>query len=144
MEKAYNRASKVSWAKKEEEELDEIEAAFALSSGPGHFADDKEGFWERFKDHVEANDLGSSKRCYEAERGGLHAVESAFEFMRMMGDVPEWAHEYCQDHVMVPLKEKDSKKDLEDAEPVEDEEVEGEDEYEEEYRCENCWMREAQ
>ena len=139
----YNRqASLEKWSKKDDADaaVDEIEAAFALPTGPGPLAGAKKSFWEKFKDHVEENKLKSALHVYESERGifpdvGLSDTENAFEFMRLMGEVPEWAHDYCFDHVMIK-KEEDPERMFAGAviSLTEDED-------DEEYKCENCWMK---
>jgi len=91
-----------------------------LPNGPAYLASDTDTFWENFNLHVKEEDLESALHVFEAERGvfpevGLCDVEVAFEFMRIFGEVPEWAQDFCPNHEMVKVKikkpkDKDEKK----------------------------------
>ena len=132
----FNRQAAASkWARKREdgdEAVKEIEEELDLPSGPGFFSTDTKGFWSEFKDYVKKKDLESAFRIFKSERGILpddewseENTEGAFEFLRIMGNVPEWAHDYCPDHVMTKDRDK----------PDDDNGFST-------YECETCWMTE--
>jgi len=117
------------WKDEDEDQVDER----GLPMGPASFSTDTDGFWEQFDEYIDAMEFETDLRIFEAQcdaEDGLKKsspsgeTDLGFAFLRSMGNVPDWAQDFCPCHDLIKTDE-----------PADDNDMFT-------YECKTCQLRE--